>query len=378
MRERTIKIVGLMLVIAMLASISTVTFAAKKTAKAKTVGIKVPSSIINGSDITANRSFRNLNVKETSLAGIRLGDSNKKVLQKYGNPTNVIVHSEPAPQQTMGGMGAPGMGAGTGMPGMGTQGMGTGMPGMGTGMPGTGMPGMGTGMPGTGMPRMGTGMPGNMGMGTGMQGGMGMNPSGMPSGMNPSGMPSGMNPTMPSGMPTTMPSANPVQTGVPSGMPAGTQAQRGVANPTTPGAGVPGAAGVPGMAGMAGMPGMGGANATSSVSNFLGTSERISSQSICWRYDLASGVQLEFIIKEGRVSQITVLSLYPWKYAKLQCGLMIGDTYKLVTYLWGVNYKQQAIGSFSRMTYWDQKGTALIFLNKKLVGITVAAGDPII
>ena len=57
---------------------------------------------------------------------------------------------------------------------------------------------------------------------------------------------------------------------------------------------------------------------------------------------------------------------------------MIGDTYKLVTYLWGVDYKQQAVGSFSRMEYFDKKGTALIFLNKKLVGITVAAGDPII
>ena len=348
MRERTIKIVGLMLVIAMLASISTVTFAAKKTANAKATGVKVPSSIINGSDITANRSFRNLNVKETTLAGITLGDSNKKVLQKYGNPTNVIVHSEPAPVN---------------------QGMGMG-PGMG---PGTGAPGVGTGMPGMGTPGMTGGM--GMGAGVGMPGGMGMQ-GGM--GMTPTGMPSGMSSTMPNGMPSGMPSANPVQPGVPSAMPNGPQVQRGVATPTTPGAGVSGAAGVPGMAGMPGMPGMAGANATASVSNFLGTSERISSRSICWRYDLASGVQLEFIIKEGRVSQITVLSLYPWQYAKLKCGIMIGDTYKLVTYLWGVDYKQQAVGSFSRMEYFDKKGTALIFLNKKLVGITVAAGDPII
>ncbi|MBQ7256575.1 MAG: hypothetical protein IJS60_02660 [Abditibacteriota bacterium] len=373
MRERTIKIVGLMLVIAMLASISTVTFAAKKTAKAKATGVKVPSSIINGSDITANRSFRNLNVKETTLAGITLGDSNKKVLQKYGNPTNVIVHSEPAPVNQGMGMG-PGMGPGTGAPGVGTGMPGVGAPGM-PGMPGAGTPGMGTG---TGMPGMGTpGMTGGMGMGAGvgMPGGMGMQ-GGM--GMTPTGMPSGMSSTMPNGMPSGMPSANPVQPGVPSAMPNGPQVQRGVATPTTPGAGVSGAAGVPGMAGMPGMPGMAGANATASVSNFLGTSERISSRSICWRYDLASGVQLEFIIKEGRVSQITVLSLYPWQYAKLKCGIMIGDTYKLVTYLWGVDYKQQAVGSFSRMEYFDKKGTALIFLNKKLVGITVAAGDPII
>ena len=204
MRERTIKIVGLMLVIAMLASISTVTFAAKKSAKAKATGVKVPSSIINGSDITANRSFRNLNVKETTLAGITLGDSNKKVLQKYGNPTNVIVHSEPAPVNQGMGMG-PGMGPGTGAPGVGTgmPGMGApGMPGgmgMGTGMPGMGAPGMGAG---TGMPGMGApGMPGGMGMGTGMQGGMGINPTGMPSGMSS---------TMPSGMPSGMPSATPV------------------------------------------------------------------------------------------------------------------------------------------------------------------------
>ena len=334
MRERTIKIVGLMLIIAMLASISTVTFAAKKSAKAKSVGIKVPSSIINGSDITANRSFRNLNVKETSLAGINLGDSNKKVLQKYGNPTNVIVHSEPAPQQTMGGM--PGMGGAPGMPGAGGA---PGMPGAGTpGMPGMANPGMAGGMPGMANPGMAGGMPG---MGAGMTA-----------------------PTMPT-------------TPAPTGMPVGPQAQRGVNNPAMP-AGPNGAPGMPGMAGMPGMPGMAGATATSSISSFLGTSERISSRSICWRYDLASGVQLEFIIKEGRVSQITVLSLYPWQYAKLKCGIMIGDTYKLVTYLWGVDYKQQAIGSFSRMEYFDKKGTALIFLNKKLVGITVAAGDPII
>ena len=84
MRERTIKLVGILLVLAMFVSMSTVSFAAKKTVKkaAKSYGIKVPSSILNGSDITANRSFKNLSVKETSLAGINLGDSNKRVLQK--------------------------------------------------------------------------------------------------------------------------------------------------------------------------------------------------------------------------------------------------------------------------------------------------------
>ncbi|MBQ0104586.1 MAG: hypothetical protein KBT47_00940 [Armatimonadetes bacterium] len=322
MRERTIKIMGLLLIIAMLAGLSGASFAKTTKKKSVSTGIKVPASILNGSDITANRSFRNLSVKETTLAGINLGDSNKRVLQKYGNPSRVIVHSEPAQVNNMGMAGAPGM-ANPGMPGMANPGM--------PGMANPGMPGM----------------------------------------TNP-GMPGMANPGMPAANPT-MPAASPAMPNM-----TANNARGGAPMPGAAGTGMPG---MPGMTapGMPGMPGMPGATAAAaSVPDFLGTSERISSTSICWQYDLASGVQLEFIIKDGKVSQITVLSLYPWKLAQLKSGLMIGDTYKLVTYLWGVNYKQQKIGSFSRMTYWDKKGTALIFLNKKLVGMTIAAVEAIL
>lgn len=357
MRERTLKTIYLLLVVLMAVSLSTAVFGKSSKKSAKTSGIKVPASILNGSDVTANRSFKNLNVKETTLAGIKLGSSNKAVLQKYGNPTRIIVHSEPVQTNQMG-MG-PGMNGG--MPGMN-------MPGAGMGMGGA----MGMNMPGAGMPGMG-GMPGMPGMaGDGMAPGMGM--PGMAPAPGPQGidmgiqMPGQMNDPAMNGMPMRGPSTMPGQMNDPAMMNNGMP-------------GVPG--GMPGMPGMAGdgMPGMPGAMGMNNVPvrpNFFGTSTRIASTSICWQYDLSSGVQLEFIIKDGKVSQITVLSLYPWKFARLNCGLMIGDTYKLVTYIWGVNYKQQQIGAFTRMTYWDKKGTALIFLNKKLVGMTIAAGDPII
>ena len=360
MRERTIKIVGLLLAVLMLASMSTVTFA-KKTAKktSKTYGVKVPSSIINGSDVTANRSFKNVGVKETYLAGVNLGASNKVVLQKYGNPTRIIVHSEPVQQNnTMGGMNT-GMGMTGGMTGM-TSGM-TGMTGMNGGM--TGMTGMG----------MTGGMPGMDNDMTGMN-----TMPGMTGGMNGMDNTRGASPMMGGAMGTT---GNDM-TGMNGGMNGGIAGTTGMGGSTMPGMGLSGDnadSAMSGMGGMTGMPGMGGTGQTAKpAKQYLGTSTRIASTSICWQYDLPSGVKLEFIIKNGKVSQITVISLYPWKYAKLKSGLMIGDTYKLVTYLWGINYKQQQVGSFSRCTYWDTKGAAIIFLNKKVVGMTVAAGDPII
>ena len=130
------------------------------------------------------------------------------------------------------------------------------------------------------------------------------------------------------------------------------------------------------------MPGMGGATAAGGTQTagtaFAGTSSRIDDESLCWQYDLPAGTNLEFIVTNGKISQITVVSLYPWKYAKLNNGIMIGDTYKLVTYLMGIDPSNiQILGNYMRMDYMDKFGVAYTFLNKKLVALTIAVGDPI-
>ena len=303
-------------------------FCAGKKAAAGTR--KVPASILNGSDVTAGRVFRNIKTKETYLAGVRLGDNALKILEKYGNPTRVIIHS--AVQQTNN----------TAMMGTATSTMG--------GVTSPSMPGMGTGMPTPTMPTSPTmpttpSMPSSPTMPTtpSLPGG-GMSVAGDPAmggGMSVAG-----DPAMSGGMPTpTMPSS-----------------------PTMPG--------------MPSMPGMGGATAAggqqAAAVGFAGTSTRIDDESLCWQYELPAGTNLEFIVTNGKISQITVVSLYPWKYAKLNNGIMIGDTYKLVTYLMGIDPTNlQIIGNYLRMDYMDKYGIAYTFLNKKLVGLTIAVGDPI-
>ena len=235
-------------------SLALPSFSAPKKKTTSSV-IKVPSSILTGSDITTGRAFKRSNQKEIYLAGLKLGDNALKVLEKYGNPTRVIIH-QPIPEtNTMGGM-----------------------PGMSPGMPGMSSP-MSPGMPGMG------GMPGMMGMGQ----------------------------------------------------------QQAVAP------------------------------------SFAGTSTRIDENSLCWQYELPAGTNLEFIISKNRIAQITVVGLYPWKYAKLNSGLQLGDTYKLANYVWGIDVSNiQIEGSYLRLDYIEKYGTALTFLNKKLVGITIATGDPIL
>jgi hypothetical protein len=92
---------------------------------------------------------------ELQLAGIRLGRSAITVLQKYGNPSQVVVGAQTV--TTLSGSssasGMPGMPAAGGIPGMPMPG---GMPGMPGGMPGMPMPG---GMPGMPMPGGMPGMP---------------------------------------------------------------------------------------------------------------------------------------------------------------------------------------------------------------------------
>ncbi|MBR4748984.1 MAG: hypothetical protein IK083_05375 [Abditibacteriota bacterium] len=139
---------------------------------------------------------------------------------------------------------------------------------------------------------------------------------------------------------------------------------------------------MPGSPTMPSMPGMGGATAAGGAQTagtaFAGTSSRIDEESLCWQYDLPAGTNLEFIVTGGKISQITVVSLYPWKYAKLNNGIMIGDTYKLVTYLMGIDPSNiQILGNYMRMDYMDKFGVAYTFLNKKLVALTIAVGDPI-
>jgi len=329
--QKLFKALAALLMLTILISISSISFAAKKS-----YGVKVPASILNGSDITANRSFKTLGVKETTLGGLSLGQSGNKILQKYGNPTRVIVATDESilaakelaqqkeeekkalreDAQFKGELA--GLQAGATDQAYNNQ--------MGINQ--------NIGPAGLGVTKMG-GMSGAMG-GTQM-GGMAGGAMG--------------------GMPTA----------------AGGNRMGGAMG------GMPGAAGMGGM-GIAGgaMGGAAQAGNVQAANTFLGTSGRINETTICWQYDLNSGVQLEFLVKNNKISQITVLSLYPWKSAKLKSGIMIGDTYKLTTYLWGIDYRQQAVGSFSRVTYFKNKGTAFIFLNKKLVGITIAAGEAIL
>ncbi|MBQ9358361.1 MAG: hypothetical protein IJT95_02320 [Abditibacteriota bacterium] len=294
-------------------------FCAGKKAAAGTK--KVPASILNGSDVTSGRVFRTLKTKETYLAGVRLGDNALKILEKYGNPTRVIIHSAAQAQNT-------GM-MGTGMTGTDSTLMG--------GVSSPSLPGMGaTAMPTPSMP----GTTGTMSMPT---------------------------PTMPStpSMPTT-PSTPSMPTPT---MPGST----GTMDMPTPS--------MPGSPSMPSMPGMGGAVSTgqqAASAGFAGTSSRIDDESLCWQYELPAGTNMEFIVTNGKISQITVVSLYPWKYARMSSGIMIGDTYKLVTYLMGIDPSNlQIIGNYLRMDYMDKYGIAYTFLNKKLVGLTIAVGDPI-
>jgi hypothetical protein len=98
----------------------------------------------------------------------------------------------------------------------------------------------------------------------------------------------------------------------------------------------------------------------------------ITSEEITWTYDLQSGITLEFIITDGLVTQITVGGQGPWGLSKTRTGLQLGDTYKLVLWVCGYPENQRYAQRFLRVSYVNKSRALYTFLNKKLVGVTIA------
>ncbi len=98
----------------------------------------------------------------------------------------------------------------------------------------------------------------------------------------------------------------------------------------------------------------------------------IMSEEITWTYDLQNGITLEFIITDGLVTQITVGGQGPWALSKTRTGLQLGDTYKLVLWVCGYPENQRTVGRFLRASYVNKSRALYTFLNKKLVGVTIA------
>ena len=124
------------------------------------------------------------------------------------------------------------------------------------------------------------------------------------------------------------------------------------------------------MAGLPGMPG-GPAPAAATVQPSQ-TSSDITSEEVTWTYDLQNGITLEFIVTDGLVTQITVGGQGPWNLSKTRTGLQLGDTYKLVLWVCGYPENQRYAGRFLRTSYVNKSRALYTFLNKKLVGITIA------
>ncbi|MEN6370998.1 MAG: hypothetical protein ABFD64_03210 [Armatimonadota bacterium] len=94
---------------------------------------------------------------------------------------------------------------------------------------------------------------------------------------------------------------------------------------------------------------------------------------VSWTYDLQSGTTLEFLISEsGRVIQITVGGDQPFALSKTSKGIKLGSYYKDVIFKYGYPEKQQSLGRFLMAKYTDKHRCLFIFLEKKLVGITIA------
>lgn len=159
------------------------------------------------------------------------------------------------------------------------------------------------------------------------------------------------------GIPYTPPQTNPFGTGLSAGV---NQAANmlGMQNPPMGGE-VPG---LPGLAppGAQDQPQQGNAGPT------------LTSEEVTWTYDLQNGITLEFIVTDGLVTQITVGGQGPWGLSKTRTGLQLGDTYKLVLWVCGYPENQRYAGRFLRTSYVNKSRALYTFLNKKLVGITIA------
>lgn len=103
-----------------------------------------------------------------------------------------------------------------------------------------------------------------------------------------------------------------------------------------------------------------------------GTTISLSEDEVTWTYDLNGGISLEFVITDGLVTQITVGGNGPWKLSRTRTGLQLGDTYKLALWVCGYPESQVYVGRFLRVSYVNKSRALYTFLNKKLVGVTIA------
>ena len=271
---------------------------------------------------------------ENSLLGVRLLDSYKSILSRFGQPAEVQV----------------------GMPVEGGDGAG-GAPG------GMGAPGGGMGMPGSGGGPMGPpmGMPGGMG---GMMGGS----------AGPMGPPRGM-PGMPGGM----------------GMPG----SGGPTLPGFPGGGRPGAMGMPGSGG--GMPGSGGMGApgglggggaargadTNVLPTIPGSGGGPSEETVMWYKFPQQGLFYSFLFnKQGQVIQIQAYGYKPDPKvpvnARTSKGVALGSSLGTVLKNYGWSSDGEHVGDFIVLRYDNHDRLpgghgrlALQIQHNQVVGITL-------
>jgi len=103
-----------------------------------------------------------------------------------------------------------------------------------------------------------------------------------------------------------------------------------------------------------------------------GASSGLSEDEVTWTYDLQGGITLECVITDGLVTQITVGGSGPWKLSKTRTGLQLGDTYKLALWVCGYPESQRFVGRFLRVSYVNKSRVVYTFMNKNLVGVTIA------
>lgn len=130
--------------------------------------------------------------------------------------------------------------------------------------------------------------------------------------------------------------------------------------------------GLPALPGLGGPPGTTSGGAQSGGDTGGGETKTLEQEEITWTYDLANGITLEFIITDGLITQITVGGMGPWGLSKTRTGLQLGDTYKLVLWVCGYPESQKYVGRFLRASYVSKSRVLYTFLNKRLVGITIA------
>lgn len=129
-----------------------------------------------------------------------------------------------------------------------------------------------------------------------------------------------------------------------------------------------GLTGLPGLPGLQ-VPGMPGGQQQAGPGT---ESASLRQDEVTWTYDLHNGITLEFIITEGTITQITVGGVGPWSLSKTRTGLQLGDTYKLVLWVCGYPESQKFVGRFLRVSYVEKSRVLFTFLDKKVVGITIA------